>query len=215
MFVLWCVFMWSVKKTGHWNPEQYTLSTLMGIAWSEMIYIYLFLCNSHVPRDYWVYITNKWFSLFVPYAFSIISLVHIALPALSQCHLHFPRIHYQAVAICIAFIPQVAPHMEITHYIPSENIAVEFCSTNHRLHCYLVITSLFYVWNHSTTGLQIEKANYLTNVHLLSWGGHDFFFFLLYFSPACALPLSSTAGRQKEVRATEVLFWLFIHGFSI
>ena len=102
---------------------------------------------------------------------------------------------------------------KLTQYIQSENIAVEFCSTNHRLHRYLVITSLFYVWNRSTMGLQIEKANYLTNVHLLSWGGHDFFSSPLFLS--CALPLSSTAGRQKEVRATEVLFWLFIHGFSI
>lgn len=127
-----------------------------------------------------------------------------------QCHLHFPRIHYRAVAICMAFIPQVAPHMEITQYIPSENIAVEFWSTNHQLHCYLVITSLFYVWNHSTMGLQIEKANYLTNVHLLSWGGHDFFSPL--FLP-CALPLSSTAGRQKEVRTTEVLFFLVIYSW--
>lgn len=129
-----------------------------------------------------------------------------------QCHLHFPRIHYRAFAICMAFIPQVAPHMEITQYIPSENIAVEFCSTNHQLHCYLVITSLFYVWNHSTMGLQIEKANYLTNVHLLSWGGHDFFFSPLFLP--CTLPLSSTAGRQKEVSTTEVLFlviysWIF------
>ncbi len=73
--------------------------------------------------------------------------------------------------------------MEITRYTPNENIAAKFCSTNHRLHCYLVITSLFYVWNHSTVGLQIERANYLTNVHHLSWGGHDFFSSLLFLLP--------------------------------
>lgn len=130
-----------------------------------------------------------------------------------QCNLHFLRIHYGAVAICIAFIPQLHHKWKITQYIPSENVVAEFCSTNHQLHCYLVITSLFYVWTHSSMGLQIEKANYLTNVHLLSWGGHDSFFSPLFLP--CALPLSSTAGRQKEVRVAEVLFWLFIHGFSI
>lgn len=127
-----------LKNTGHRNPEQYTLSTLMGTAWSQIISIYLFLFNTQVLRDPWVYITNKWFP---SYAFNITSRIHIALPALFQYHLHFPHIHYHAVAICIPFIPQVAPHMEITHYIPSENIAVECCSTNHPPHCYLVITS--------------------------------------------------------------------------
>lgn len=153
-----------------------------------------------------VYITHKWSCLLLCYAFNIRSLAHRAPLALVQCHLHFPRIHYLAVALCIAFIPQVAPHMETTHYIPSENTAVESCSTNHRLHCYLVITSLFYVWNHSTMGLQVEKANYLTNVHLLFWDGQDFYFRCSIFSLS-----SSTAGRQKEVRATEVLFgYLFM-----
>ncbi len=126
-----------------------------------------------------------------------------------QCDLHFPRIHYQAVAICMAFIPQVAPHMEIAHYSPSENIAVEFCSTNHQLLCYLVITSLFYVWNHSTMGLQIEKANYLTNVHLLSWGGHDFFF-LLCFSPAFFLCHPLLGDRKRLERRKSFFGYLFM-----
>lgn len=129
-----------------------------------------------------------------------------------QCHLHFPRIHYQAVAVCVAFIPQVAPHIEIPQCFPSENIAVEFCSTNHQLHCYLVITSLFYVWNHCAMGLQIEKANYQTNVHFSP--EVVMIFFSPLFLPYAHSP-SSTAGRQKEVTATEVLFWLFIHGFPI
>lgn len=113
-----------------------------------------------------------------------------------QCNLHFPRIHYGAVAICIAFIPQLHHKWKITQYIPSENVVAEFCSTNHQLHCYLVITSLFYVWTHSSMGLQIEKANYLTNVHLLSWGGHDSFF-LLYFSPALFLCHPPPGDRKR------------------
>lgn len=53
-------------------------------------------------------------------ACSVGSSAHSALAVLSQCHLHFPRIHYQAAAVCFAFIPQVGPHMKITPHIPLE-----------------------------------------------------------------------------------------------
>lgn len=99
------------------QATEYILSTLMGTTWSKMIYIYLLLYNTRVHRDEWIYITSKWSSLLLCYAFNMISLVHVALAALFQCHLHFPCIHYQAVAVCFAFILQVAPHMKITHII--------------------------------------------------------------------------------------------------
>lgn len=41
-----------------------------------------------------------------------------------QSDLDFPCIHYRAVAICMAFIPQVEQHMEIAQNMPCENIAV-------------------------------------------------------------------------------------------
>lgn len=127
-----------------------------------------------------------------------------------RSHLHFPRIHYLALAICMAFTPPVEPHMAITQYIPSENIAVECCSTNHQLHCYLVITSLFYVWNHSTMGLQIEKANYLTNVHLLSRGGRVFFSFLLYSSPTLFFCHPLLGDRKRLERRKSFFGYLFM-----
>lgn len=108
----------------------------------------------------------------------------------------------------LQYILLLSPHMEITVY-SHENIVVEFCSANLRLHCYPESTSLFYVWNHSTgqyIGLQIEKGNYPTNVHPLSWGGKDFF--------SSITPLhSSTSVRQKWVSAMEVLFSYLFMGF--
>lgn len=135
----------------------------------------------------------------------MICLVHVALPALSQCHLHFPHRHYQALAVCYAFIPQVDPHMKITHYIPTESLQLNFvlltisCTVTSWLPlCFLCEITV--PWD-----CKYGKANYLTNVRLLSWGGQFFSF------PSISPPLFCSAGRQKEVRATEVLFgYLFM-----
>lgn len=179
----------------------------MGTTWSKMIYIYLLLYNTRVHRDEWIYITSKWSSLPLCYAFNMISLVHIALAALFQYHLHFSMHTLSSCCGVFCFYPSGCPTYENNTLYSQGNIALEFCSTNHWLHCYLLITSLFYVWNHSTMGLQVEKANYLRNVHLLSWGGQVFFLFPPLF-PLCVLPL---LGDRKRVSAAEVRFgYLFI-----
>lgn len=93
----------------------------MGLAGSEIKYICLFWCNSRVRWEYAPRINDPVY-LFVMYSTSH-PLVRRVLP--SRCHLHFVRIHYRAATVCIAFIhPQAAPHMEITRYIPAENIAL-------------------------------------------------------------------------------------------
>lgn len=96
-----------------------------------------------------------------PYCFvahSVWSLVHAALPALPQCNLHFPHVHYQAAAVCFAFIPQVAPHMKITHHIPWEN-SLSLNSALLTISCTLTSwLPLCFVWNHSTLGAKSRKS---------------------------------------------------------
>lgn len=127
---------------------------------------------------------------------------------------HIPSDHcicnslYLASSACVVFMPLVAPHMQIMQYSPSEDITFEFISTNQQLLCYLVITSLFHVWNHSTVGLQIEEDNYLTNVYLLSRGGHEFLF--TYISQMLFLrrPL---LGDRKRLDWRKSFFHLFMN----
>lgn len=110
---------------------------------------------------------------------SVWSLVHTALPALPQCHLHFPRIHYQASAVCFAFIPQVAPHMKITHHIPWEN-SLSLNSMLLTISCSLTSwLPLCFVWNHSTLGAKSRKSQL----------PHKWPASLLRWSPLCSSPV--------------------------
>lgn len=192
----------------------FILGTIMGLTWGTIIYIYLFLCNSHVQRDQWIYITNNWSSLLLC---SVWSFAHSALPVLSQCHLHFPRIHYQAAAVCFAFIPQVAPHMKITHHIPLENSS-PLNSTLLTISCTLTSwLPLCFVWNRCILGQKYRKSQlpHKWTPSLLRWSGspptpaptHVPSLFL-----PCAFQL---LGERNRVCAIGSPFWLFIHGFSI
>lgn len=92
---------------------------------------------------------------------------------LSQCHLHFPRIYYQAAAVCFAFIPQVAPHMKITHHIPQENSS-PLKSTLLTISCTLTSwLPLCFVWNHCTLGQKYRKSQlpHKWPPSLLRWSG--------------------------------------------
>lgn len=130
---------------------------------------------------------------------SVWSLVHTELPALPQCQLRFPRIHYQAAAVCFAFLPQVAPHMQITHRIPWENIS-SLNSTLLTISCTLSSwLPLCFVWNHSTLGAKSRKSQlpHKWPVSLLRWA-------LL-----CSSPVLFNC-RETE-RGLEVLFgYLFM-----
>lgn len=65
-----------LKKYRTLKATLYILRTITGIAWGVIIYIYLVLCNSHVQRDQWIYITNNWSSLLLCCAFSVIPNTH-------------------------------------------------------------------------------------------------------------------------------------------
>lgn len=73
-----------LKNAGPWIPAQHIFNGLVGIAPSEIIYIYLFLCKSHVSRDEWGYITCSWSSLCLLRIQHRVSLVHVAFPAPSS-----------------------------------------------------------------------------------------------------------------------------------
>lgn len=178
------------------------ICTITGIARGLIIYIYLLLCNSHVQRERWIYITNNWSSLLLCYTFRVWSLVHTALPALPQCHLHFPRIHYRAAAVCFAFIPQVAPHMKITHHIPWEN-SLSLNSTLLTISC--ALTSWLprcFVWNPSTLGAKSRKSQL----------PHKWPASLLRWSPLCSSPVLFNCWETgRGLARLEVLFaYLFM-----
>lgn len=65
-----------LKKYRTLKATLYILSTITGIARGLMIYIYLGLCNSHMHRDRWIYITNNWSSLLLCCTFSVIPCTH-------------------------------------------------------------------------------------------------------------------------------------------
>lgn len=104
-----------------------------------------------------------------------------------RCDLHFPRIHYWAVAIWMAFIPQVAAHTEIRPSIPGENIAAGLCSTNRPLHRSLLITSFVLCVKSPHHGIANRGSQlcYKCPPFRLRWSCFFFLSFssLLYFSP--------------------------------
>lgn len=105
--------------------------------------------------------------------------------------------------------------MEITQYIHRQSVAVERRSTNHRLHCYLVITSLFLYVKLRHRGIA-NGASQLPDKRPPSLPGRSWFFFyfhVLSLSPPALFFCRPRLGRQKEVRATEVLFFIFYYLF--
>lgn len=73
-----------LKKYWALKAMLFILCTIMGLTWGRIIYIYLFLCNSHVQRDQWIYITNNWSSLLLCCVFAVILCTHCTSSALSM-----------------------------------------------------------------------------------------------------------------------------------